>query len=165
MKKTIKFALLVFAMTFTMNSFSQVNKYQGEASASYGIGVGTFSINRFCVETVHGVRFNPDVFLGLGLGYTSLTKDGSSFGVIPVFANVKGYLPSSRNLKPFGSLDFGYGIGTGDMGGFGGVYISPAIGLSFNKFNISLAYQSQAISDSGVSVTFGAIALKAGVTF
>jgi len=164
MKKTIKFALLAIAMTVTMNSFSQGNKYQGEVSTSYGIGVGTYNANRFCIETVHGIRLNTDVFLGLGLGYNSLTKDGSSVGIIPVFANIKGYVPS-ESLKPFGSLDFGYGIGTGNLGGLGGIYVSPAVGLSFNKLNVSLAYQSQSISESGVSITFAAIALKVGITF
>ena len=164
MKKTIKFALLAFAMTFSMNSFSQVNKYQGEVNASYGIGVGTYNVNRFCIETVHGIRLNPNVFLGLGLGYNSLTKDGSSVNIVPVFANIKGYLPS-ESLKPFGSLDFGYGIGTGELSSFGGIYVSPAIGVSINMFNLSLAYQSQSISDSGVSVTFAAIALKVGLVF
>ena len=164
MKKTIKFALLALAMTFTVNSFSQESKYQGEVSTSYGIGVGTYNANRFCIETVHGVRLNPNVFLGLGLGYNSLTKDGSSVGIIPVFANVKGYIPA-KNVKPFGSLDFGYGIGTGDLGGLGGIYVSPAVGLSFNKVNVSLAYQSQSISTNGVSFTFDAIALKVGIGF
>jgi len=164
MKKTIKFALLVLAMTFTMNSFSQVIKYQGEINTSYGIGVGTLNINRFCIETVHGIRLNPDIFLGLGLGYNSLTNNGASVDIIPIFANVKGYVPS-KGLKPFGSLDFGYGMGTGELSGLGGIYVCPAVGLSFNMFNVSLAYQSQSISSEGVSISLAAIAIKVGLVF
>ena len=62
-------------------------------------------VPRIVFETVHGVRINPYLFAGVGLGINYFYKDiyfsngwniyelGNSGTVLPVFANVKGYLP------------------------------------------------------------------------
>ena len=48
-------------------------KYQGEIAAAYGLGVGRVSefinTDRILFETVHGIRINPYLFTGLGLGF------------------------------------------------------------------------------------------------
>ena len=47
--------------------------HQGEIAAAYGLGVGRVSefinTDRILFETVHGIRINPYLFTGLGLGF------------------------------------------------------------------------------------------------
>lgn len=83
------------------------------------------SISRIVFETVHGVRINPYLFAGVGLGINYFYKDiyfsngwniyelGNSGTVLPVFANVKGYLPVSSKAALNLSWDLGAAIGVG----------------------------------------------------
>ena len=96
--------------------FGKLPRYQGEVAFAYGLAVseGTGDLfPRIVFETVHGVRINPYLFAGVGLGINYFYKDlyiynywgsileGYRGGIVlPVFANVKGYLPISRKVAP-----------------------------------------------------------------
>lgn len=147
------------------NSHPHISSYQGEVSVGYAKGIGTFPLDRIYFETVHGIRINPNFFIGGGLGYNLFTESTAQGGsIIPVFINAKGYFANAETT-PFGSFNIGYGFGSGEVSGYGGMYISPAIGLKIASFNISVAYQSQSISAEGVSVSFDALLIKMGVSF
>lgn len=157
--------------------------YQGEFNVGYGVGVGTYGIDRYVIETVHGVRVNPVFFIGAGIGfhgYTSRDKNYSGSNVVPVFVNLKGYMPSrSSKVVPYLSVDLGYswviqekiplhnGLDTWEekMSGF---LITPSIGICIaHCATISFGYQSQRLSIPSAtgSVSFDAFLIKAGVQF
>lgn len=85
--------------------FGKLPRYQGEFAFAYGLavseGMGDL-VPRIVFETVHGVRINPYLFAGVGLGINYFYKDlyffdgwdiyelGNSGTVLPIFANVKG---------------------------------------------------------------------------
>ncbi len=140
-------------------------KYQGEASLGFGAGVGTYNMNRVPIHTVHGVRLNDNFFVGGGLGVDIFSKDGESATIIPVFANAKGYLPVSDKVSLLAALDLGYGIGTGDFSKVGGLYAYPQIGCNLKimhkySFDFTFGYNSQSLSNDGVSINLGAIGFK-----
>ena len=103
-------------------------KYQGEIAAAYGLGVGRVSefinTDRILFETVHGIRINPYLFTGLGLGfdyfYESIDMEdyyGNAIGsydgagVLSSFINLKGYYPATKKLAVYFSLDLGAAFG------------------------------------------------------
>jgi hypothetical protein len=84
--------------------FGKLPRYQGEVAFAYGSAVSEGMQDlfpRIVFETVHGVRINPYLFAGVGLGINYFYKDiyfsngwniyelGNSGTVLPVFANVK----------------------------------------------------------------------------
>lgn len=103
--------------------------YQGEISVAFGVGVGEASqlinTNRIVLETVHGARINPYLFVGAGLGYTyyygllanydlSEGIDDSS-GMLPVFADFKGYYPVSNKFALYMAFDLGAAMGVSGL--------------------------------------------------
>ena len=85
---------------------------------------------------------------------------------IPVYLNVKGYLPTSSKVTPYASFDIGGGFGASEyVKGLSGVMLCPAVGVKIGMFKAQLGYNVQKISESGVSINFSALQLKAGVVF
>lgn len=129
--------------------YGKFPRYQGEFAFAYGLAVseGTGDLfPRIVFETVHGVRINPYLFAGVGVGVDYFYKDlyfydgwniyelGNSGTVLPVFANVKGYLPVSRKVALNLSWDLGAAIGVG--GYFSGgteFYTSIGPGVTFGR--------------------------------
>ena len=130
--------------------YGKFPRYQGEFAFAYGLAVseGTGDLfPRIVFETVHGVRINPYLFAGVGVGVDYFYKDlyiynnwgrvleGYRGGtVLPVFANVKGYLPVSRTVALNLSWDLGAAIGIG--GYFSGgteFYTSIGPGVTFGR--------------------------------
>lgn len=146
-------------------------KYQGEVSAGLGIG-GMASVSRIPLHTVHGVRLNENFFVGAGSGIDIFHQSGGypdnpgfSATIVPVFTNIKGYLPVSGKVSLLAALDLGYGIGSGDFSGEGGLYVYPQVGCSIKiirryALDFTAGYHSQFISGYGYSSNFGAIGLK-----
>lgn len=88
--------------------------YQGNYKTYYSTGV----------STSHGFQFNPNFFLGAGLG-VQYTKYSSSY-IVPVFLQVRTDQKFGK-FTPFGDLRIGYSCTDG-----GGLYLSPTIGYRFN---------------------------------
>lgn len=103
-------------------------RYQGEVGFGFGLGVGritdAFNTNRLSIETVHGVRVCPNFFAGAGLSYNLFYTDlplrdeygnphgtYTSAGIVPAFANFKGYCPLTEKLSLYLSLDLGAAFG------------------------------------------------------
>lgn len=76
------------------------------------------------VSTSHGFQFNPNFFLGAGLGlqYNSFSKSY----IVPVFLQARTDQRFGK-FTPFGDLRVGYSCTDG-----GGLYLSPTIGYRFN---------------------------------
>lgn len=125
-------------------------KYQGEIAAAYGLGVGTASefinTDRILFETVHGIRVNPYLFTGLGLGYNYFYKsmdmvddygrvigsyDGA--GVLSPFINLKGYYPATEKFAVYLSLDLGAAFGVAGWAEGTEFYTSVGPGINWGN--------------------------------
>ena len=129
--------------------FGKLPRYQGEVAFAYGSAVSEGMQDlfpRIVFETVHGVRINPYLFAGVGLGINYFYKDiyfsngwniyelGNSGTVLPVFANVKGYLPVSSKAALNLSWDLGAAIGVGGYFNEGTeFYTSIGPGVTFGR--------------------------------
>lgn len=78
--------------------------YQGEISAAYGLyidkGEGTIGL-----ETVHGARINPNLFIGTGVGVNYFYQYDEI--ILPVFVDAKGYLPVGMKNALYLAVDIG----------------------------------------------------------
>lgn len=127
-------------------------RYQGEVAFGFGLGVGEITdilnTNRLSFETVHGIRVCPYFFAGIGTGFNlfytdvpAVDENGDAYGtytsagIMPAFANVKGYYPLTDKLSLFLSLDLGAAFGV--SGYFKEketeFYTSVGPGISFGK--------------------------------
>ena len=140
--------------------------YRGEVNLGYSIGVGDVGLGRVNIHTIQGVQVGRFVSAGLGAGIDIYHYDGASF-LIPIYLNVKGYLPVSRIVTPYLSLDIGGGIGVGpQMAGLDGVICAPAVGVQVSLAHIQVGYALQQFSNlSGFSLNCHAVQLKVGVHF
>ncbi len=122
--------ILAAALTFALSAAAQNRdkvRYQGELNFGFGVGTGRFPENRWGLETVHGVRFGPHLFAGMGLGLHRFTGPELSF--VPVFVELKTYF-LKRAASPYLAVDAGYAAGIGGDAGGGCGYLCPAFGIS-----------------------------------
>ncbi len=162
--------LLLLAATAAM-AISAVNakipvKYHGEADLGYSIGVGTFSTCRANLHTIQGVQVGRYFSAGLGLGLDHY-HEFYEIGVlaIPIYLNLKGYIPVSEKAAPYISFDIGTGIGTKVLSGLSGLYCTPAVGIKAGMYKAQVGFNVQRISESGMGFDMNAIQIKVGVLF
>lgn len=119
-------------------------RYQGEINVGCAVGIGADAEDRWGFETIHGVRINPHVFCGAGLGVHHFSGMDRTF--IPVFFDVKAYFLKKADT-PYFSLDAGYSAAAdGETPQDGFVYLCPAFGMSWGigrsaAVNFSCGYQ------------------------
>ncbi len=141
-------------------------KYQGEVDLGYSLGVGNFGINRANLHTIHGAKIGQYFSAGIGLGLDYYHEDGASEAMLPIYLNLKGYLPVNEKVSPYFSFDIGGGFGiTEGFDGASGMLVTPAVGIKAGKFKAQIGYNVQKISESGVSINLNAIQFKVGVIF
>ena len=166
MKKLFIAAALAVMATSLANAQIPV-QYQGEVDAGYSIGTGTFASNRVNLHTVQGVKIGQYFSTGIGVGldyYHQIYDKGEL--VIPIYLNLKGYLPVSEKIAPYLSFDIGAGIGaTAGVSGLSGVMYTPALGVKIGKFKVQVGYNVQRVSESGLGFNMGAVQIKAGIVF
>ncbi len=161
------FLLLAVAFVAISSASAQTPiRYQGEVDLGYSLGVGTFATGRINIHTIQGAKFGEYFSAGIGIG-ADLYHEGGLDVMIPIFLNLKGYLPTQSIVTPYVSFDVGAGIGASEyVSGISGLMLTPAIGLKVGKlFKAQLGYNVQKISESGVSVNMNAVQLKVGVVF
>lgn len=159
--------LLLFAVLCAYAKAQNSPRYQGEVNIGYGFGMGDYQMDRFYIETIHGVRIIPNLFLGAGAGLALLDNGHAT---IPVFADIKGYLTKSK-IAPYIFANLGYGFG--DEKGFygaGGLGVDFSVAPTLGVF-INIGYQSLGIADNiqengtyGPS-NMGAFLIQAGFRF
>lgn len=151
-------------------------KYHGEINAGYSIGVGSYAKNRLNLNTIQGVQAGEYFSVGFGLGldwYRGLyseywEKQGMpDMGelAMPLFLNFKGYLPLSDTLTTYLTFDIGYGIGlTEGVEGYGGLYMTPGVGIKMGKFKAEVGFNMQQIIDV-LNINANAFKLSLGYIF
>ena len=138
------------------------------------------SLSRPIIETVHGVLLSDYLFAGAGVGLQAYMgdlegayecfdtkEDATTWGMvaIPMFINIKGFLPINDHFKPFTTLSLGSTIipisnvncvtddtyiddnikvGTVDTSKMeGGFYCDLGIGVEYNRWILTLGFQRQ----------------------
>ena len=172
MKKLLLISFLLLGFSFAANS---QNKYQGEVQIGYNFGVKDFDPDYANLSFINGIRFNKNLFAGIGVGlntYSIFESGVDKEYALPIFINAKAYLPVSPQTDFFASLDCGYWFGiSSNLKEVGGLMLTPSVGVCFDLgksygLNLSLGYNHQNWSADGpVSVNTGAIGLKVGFSF
>ena len=149
--KKITLLVIMIVTAFTLNAQSLV-KYHGEINAGYSVGIGTFATNRVNVHTIQGVDISKYFSTGVG--------------ILPLFLNMKGYLPATETVSPFFSLDLGVGIGlTKGVDGMAGFICTPSVGVKLSHCTLQVGYNMQRNSEYGFGYTMGSIQMKLGYIF
>ena len=141
-------------------------KYQGEVDLGYSLGVGEFALGRVNIHTVHGAKIGDYFSAGIGVGLDMYHDEGTTDIMVPIYLNLKSYLPTNTKITPYASFDIGAGIGASEyVTGLSGTYLTPAIGMKIGMFKAQLGFNVQKLSESGVSVSMNAVQIKVGVVF
>ena len=115
--------------------------YQGLVETGLGAGMGTYGIDVFKLDFINGYRFNPNLFIGGGIGYRHImAKDGLSF--LPIFANVRGNLAPKGKVIPYGSFNLGVAFNSSDGLSEGGLMVNPSFGILINRFSNYMLHAS-----------------------
>lgn len=163
MKKIAMFILAAVMMIGTTNAKAPI-KYHGEVDLGYSIGVGTFATGRVNIHTVQGVEIGRYFSTGIGIGVDIYHE--SPDVMVPIYLNLKGYLPVSEIVKPYLSVDIGAGVGASSgVSGLSGATYTIAAGVKVKRFKAQLGYNVQRISESGIGVNMNAVQIKLGVMF
>lgn len=116
--------------------------------------------------TSMGSLVNKYIYLGAGLGLNYYT-DGNST-LLPIYANIRGYIPTGSIILPYIDLKPGYSIGLSDSNSKG-FYINTTVGIQIHNFTVGIGYASQSISYDEdyhhYSDSNGGFTLKVGVVF
>lgn len=138
--------------------------YQGEIWWGFSLQTEDFSASILNIHTVHGLKLNKYLSTGIGVGLDFYNSFLSA--MMPVYIDVKGYLPINSRVTPFIALDLGYSIGlTEDLAGHGNLYISPTIGLKYKKFSYQIGYTGQRFSDEDTNFFVNMLQFKVAYTF
>ena len=161
------FLLMITAVCIVSSASAQTPiKYQGEVDLGYSLGVGEFALGRVNIHTVHGAKIGDYFSAGIGIGLDMYHDEGTTDIMVPIYLNLKGYLPTNTKITPYASFDIGAGIGASEyVTGLSGMYLTPAIGMKIGMFKAQLGFNVQKLSESGVSVSMNAVQIKVGVVF
>ena len=171
MRKFILSAILAMvAITF---AHGQGKGYKGMVDAGWILVSEKVA---FQATTIHGWQFNPYLFVGGGAGvnYYSNKKsggDGASGVLIPVFADVRGYV-IPKKISPYGEVKIGASIPITDWFSTS-PYVAPALGCRFGlssdwAIDVAVEYVLQKKMRNTVGngeISNGGLCLKLGVEF
>jgi hypothetical protein len=110
-----------------------VRGYRGFYELGLFGGVGADAINHTELNTSHGYQFNPNLFVGLGIGLHVFESEAAS---IPLYAHVRSEFVD-RRITPFADVRLGYAFGDIE-----GLYFSPSVGVRFGWGRKSDTYVS-----------------------
>lgn len=153
----------------TQASNGSIVKYHSEGLVGFSCPIGPFEYPPCMIylHTIQGVRVGKYFSAGVGVGLSMLYNFSQVF--LPIYLNLKGYLPVGEKTSLFLSFDVGGSFGLSMAEVFSGVntfMLSPALGVSLNnKVNISLGYELTKITDGSSSVKMNGLALKVGCIF
>ncbi len=155
-----------------ISNFTELGPLASRNTSQINVNTSAFSF-----QTVTGYKFNPLIFLGIGIGidlYATQT-------FMPLFGSLRGDIYTKGAYIPYYFADLGYGFDitsyqNSPINGYGGLLYAVGGGLkiNFNKasgFLLSLGYRIQNTSTTqnstglNTSTRYERIALRAGYYF
>lgn len=167
MKRVSLFLSLLLLTVGFASAKGQVS-YQGEVDLGYSFGVGKRASERVNIHTIQGIKVGKYFSTGIGTGFDFYYDfDDSSEAIVPVYLNLKGYYPVSKNVSPFVSCDVGLGVGvTGNIDNDNGLTITPAVGIVWGVFKAQVGYNMQNIKNIDLGkLNMGSVQVKIGIMF
>jgi len=119
-------------------------RYRGFIESGVGFGRGDFEYNHTgnstmitYLSTSHGYRFNPHLYLGVGVEYNYYSSSEGRFMLdyLPVFLNLRTNF-SNGKISPFLDVKAGYAFVEPDKG----IYVNPIFGVSFSLSTKTAVY-------------------------
>jgi hypothetical protein len=172
--------VLVFALAATSTMAQSLVRYHGEVNIGGSFGVIGAPVNFVNFHTIQGVNITDYASVGVGFGLDMHNEfrefNGSSYGfssketdlLFPLFLNAKGYLPLTKKIKTYLSVDFGGKFGlTEQAKGYQPIFVAPAVGVLLNNFLFQIGFSIEddlGLLGGGYSGV-GAVQLKFGWSF
>jgi hypothetical protein len=132
---------------FAQKNFkASVNLKQGwRFPVEMGYTFGSNSGGRLEMTPSAGYQVNPYVFLGAGAGIDYYTDADEFF--VPIYADIRGYIPIHSKIHPFIDIKPGYGC---DLNGdcASGFYVNVTSGVEIGNFYAGIGYGSQTMNYS-----------------
>ena len=132
-------------------------EYKGYIELGYNIGIGELSIDRFEVQTSHGIKLSPSFYIGAGVGIDHYHEvDLTS---IPVFLDIRANILETF-VSPNIGLKLGYSFN--DIEGF---YMSPSVGCKIGPCNFNIGYILQIAETDFGNMSIEGVSFKIGYSF
>ncbi len=164
MKRLIPILLVAVFAVSNVDARCKV-KYHGDYNFGVGISLSDDSFGRVSLHTVQGVKIGKCFSTGVGVGGDLYFED-DTYLFLPVYLNLKGYLPVGERIAPYLSLDIGCNSGiTNNVKGLCGIYCTPAVGLALGKFRLQVGYNIQRLSDDMRELNIEGVQVKLGFSF
>ncbi|MBE6193362.1 MAG: hypothetical protein E7139_05425 [Rikenellaceae bacterium] len=166
--KRISLFLSLLLLTVGFASAKGKVSYQGEVDLGYSFGVGKRASERVNIHTIQGIKVGKYFSTGIGTGFDFYYDfDDSSEAIVPVYLNLKGYYPVSKNVSPFVSCDVGLGVGvTGDLDNDTGLTVAPAVGVVWGVFKAQVGYNMQKVKNIDLGkLSMSSVQVKIGIMF
>lgn len=166
--KRVSLFLSLLLLTVGFASAKGKVSYQGEVDLGYSFGVGKRASERVNIHTIQGIKVGKYFSTGIGTGFDFYYDfDDSSEAIVPVYLNLKGYYPVSKNVSPFVSCDVGLGVGvTGDLDNDTGLTVAPAVGVVWGVFKAQVGYNMQKVKNIDLGkLSMGSVQVKIGIMF
>ena len=128
--------------------------YRGYVELSGTIPTGRYWAPHIDLATGHGAYIHPYIYAGGGIGFSVFPDE--EFALIPIYGEVRGILPTNVGVKPYIGMRLGVSTDFGSVG----LYVSPAIGFSVRRFDLSLAYTGQFLYSENIG---GGLTLRLGI--
>lgn len=169
MKTRIYLLMLAFFMFASLSANAQA-RYSAEVDLGYSLTFEKYGVDlsdRINLTTTHGVMFNERLFVGAGVALDYFYSSNGDWFMMPLYGNVKGFLPLSEKTSLFASVDVGYSLYLSgeDTVGSGAFYCCPSVGLKLNSFKLQVGYDILSFSGGVGSESVGAIQFKVGFMF
>lgn len=166
--KRVSLFLSLLLLTVGFASAKGKVSYQGEVDLGYSFGVGKRASERVNIHTIQGIKVGKYFSTGIGTGFDFYYDfDDSSEAIVPVYLNIKGYYPVSKNVSPFISCDVGLGVGvTGDLDNDTGLTVAPAVGVVWGVFKAQVGYNMQKVKNIDLGkLSMSSVQVKIGIMF
>ena len=166
--KRVSLFLSLLLLTVGFASAKGKVSYQGEVDLGYSFGVGKRASERVNLPTIQGIKVGKYFSTGIGTGFDFYYDfDDSSEAIVPVYLNLKGYYPVSKNVSPFVSCDVGLGVGvTGDLDNDTGLTVAPAVGVVWGVFKAQVGYNMQKVKNIDLGkLSMSSVQVKIGIMF
>ncbi|MBP3497768.1 MAG: hypothetical protein J6K33_08050 [Alistipes sp.] len=166
--KRVSLFLSLLLLTVGFASAKGKVSYQGEVDLGYSFGVGKRASERVNIHTIQGIKVGKYFSTGIGTGFDFYYDfDDSSEAIVPVYLNLKGYYPVSKNVSPFVSCDVGLGVGvTGDLDNDTGLTVAPAVGVVWGVFKAQVGYNMQKVKNIDLGkLSMSSVQVKIGIMF
>ncbi len=175
------FLLLALLLMACGTASAQKTHYQGEVVINYGFGVGDVQLSRTGVHMINGIRFNPYLSAGVGIGVDySYAGNEESYLSLPLYIDLKAYAPLSPTVSLYAWVDCGYSVGlmgeefSGVSADVQGFMITPGLGVSIKTgektaLNWGVCYINQKCTlsyrNESATTPANAIGIKMGFVF